>query len=144
MRLVKQLIFLMLCSGGTIAAEAQTGSVNGSQTEAVTRPPLPRGPFRISGGVMAGLLLTRVDPVYPPDLKAAGVQGTIELRAVIGKDGSVETLEAITPGPIPLRDAALAAVRQWKYRPYLLNGEPVQVDTVIHVRFQIESPPPGA
>jgi TonB family protein len=103
-------------------------------------PQSPDGAIRVSGGVMAGQLLNRIPPVYPPAAKAAGVQGTVVLVAEIGTDGSVQQLEAIS-GPDSLRKAALDAVRQWNYKPYLLNGRPVRVQTIVKVNFQLASEP---
>ena len=85
------------------------------------------GPVRISGGVMAGQILTKVAPVYPPDAKAAGISGAVVLHAVIDKDGTIGKLEVIS-GPQVLQSSALEAVRQWTYKPYLLNGEPTEVE----------------
>jgi len=80
---------------------------------------------------MAGLLKTKVYPVYPRDIDA---QGTVVLHAIIGKDGHVKTLEAISGAEI-LREAAIDAVKQWTYKIYLLNGEPSEVDTNIIINF---------
>ena len=91
---------------------------------------------RISGGVMAGNILSRVNPTYPKEARAAGVSGSVVLHAIIGKDGSIENLSVIS-GPDELRASAIDAVRQWTYRPYILNGEPVDVDTTITVNYQI-------
>ncbi len=91
---------------------------------------------RISGGVMAGNNLSKVPPVYPEDAKAAGVEGTVMLSARIGRDGHVKSL-AVVSGPQPLQSAAVDAVKQWVYRPYVLNGQPVDVSTVITVNFNL-------
>ena len=97
---------------------------------------------RVSGGVMAGQVLTKVAPVYPQDAKDAKVSGAVVLHALIGKDGTVHSLTAIS-GPELLRASALDAVRQWTYRPFLLNGNPVDVDTVITVNFSLSDEPPA-
>ena len=91
---------------------------------------------RISGGVMAGQILTKVAPVYPPDAKDAKVSGAVVLHAIIGKDGTVQNLTVIS-GPEMLRASALDSVRQWTYKPYILNGNPVDVDTVITVNYSL-------
>jgi TonB family protein len=88
-------------------------------------------------GVMAGQILSRVSPVYPADAKRAKVQGAVVLAAVIGKDGSITKLDAVS-GPKELQQSALDAVRQWKYKPYLLNGEPVEVETKITVTYSLQ------
>lgn len=79
-------------------------------------------------------LLHRVQPVYPPIAREARVQGTVELRAVISKSGTIENLVVVRGHPM-LAGAAIEAVRQWRYRPYLLNNEPVEVETNITVNF---------
>ncbi len=95
-------------------------------------PPPPTGAVRISGGVMAGQCIKRVRPEYPSDVV---IQGTVVLRAIIGTDGRVQQLSAIS-GPPMLQNSAVDAVRQWEYKPYLLNGEPVKVETTITVNFR--------
>jgi TonB family protein len=90
----------------------------------------------VPAGVMAGMLLQKTDPVYPPVAKAARIQGTVVLQAAISKSGSVEDLHVVT-GQALLQDAALSAVRTWRYRPYLVNGEPVKVQTTINVVFTL-------
>jgi TonB family protein len=91
-------------------------------------------PARISGGVMAGNIVSKTQPVYPADAKKAGIQGSVVLHAVIGKDGTVEDLTVIS-GPPELATSALDAVSKWVYKPYLLNGEPVEVETTITVNY---------
>jgi len=77
-----------------------------------------------------------VEPVYPPDAKAAGIQGSVVLDAVIGKDGSISSLKLVS-GPPELTKSAWEAVKQWTYKPYLLNGNPVAVETTITVNFAL-------
>ena len=101
----------------------------------------PRGPVRISGGVMAGYVANKVDPLYPPDAKTAHMEGAVVFSALIGKTGSVEDLQVMS-GPQVLASAARDAVKQWTYRPYLLNGQPVEVRTTITVNFHL-NPSPG-
>jgi len=96
----------------------------------------------ISAGVAAGLLLHKTAPLYPPIAKAARVSGTVVLEATISETGSVENLRVIS-GPAMLQEAALEAVRTWRYRPYLLNGRPVEVLTTVNVIFTL-SPEGGA
>ena len=86
-----------------------------------------------------GLLVNRVLPSYPPLARQARVQGTVVLHAVIGKDGTVQDLSVISGHPM-LIQAALDAVKQWRYKPYLLNGEPVPVQTTINVNFELNAP----
>lgn len=96
--------------------------------------PKDAGPVRVSSGVAAGSLLDRTTPAYPPIAKAAHVSGAVLLHAVISKAGTIESLQVLA-GPEMLRASALDAVRQWRYRPYLLNGEPTEVETTITVNF---------
>ncbi len=89
---------------------------------------------RVSGGVMAGNVISRVNPTYPPDAKAEGISGAVVMSAVIGTDGTIENLQVVS-GPEKLRSSALDAVRQWTYKPYVLNGVPVSVQTTITVNY---------
>ena len=88
----------------------------------------------ITAGISQGLLVTQVPPVYPPLAREARIQGTVGLQAIIGTDGAVESLELVSGHPM-LAPAAIEAVKQWKYRPYLLNGVPIEVRTTINVNF---------
>ncbi len=92
---------------------------------------------RVSGGVIAGNILTKTQPVYPEIAKANHISGTVVLRAIIGRDGHVYSLHVMSGGDVSLAIAAIAAVREWTYKPYLLNGEPVEVDTTITVNFNL-------
>lgn len=80
-------------------------------------------------------LINKVEPVYPHIAQLAGIAGSVKLHAIIGKDGTVQSLSLISGQPI-LAAAALEAVAQWRYRPYLLNGEPAEVETFITVNFR--------
>ena len=84
--------------------------------------------------MMEGSLLRRVDPIYPGPAKSVRVQGTVILAAVIGTDGSVQKLQVVSGHPM-LVQSAINAVSQWRYRPYVLNGSPIAVDTRITVNF---------
>ncbi len=105
-------------------------------------PPPPSGvaqmPKRvsISAGAAQGMLVSKASPVYPIDAKQAGVQGTVVLSAIIGTDGSINDLQIVS-GPDLLQQAAVDAVKQWRYRPYLLNGEPVEVRTTVNIIFTL-------
>lgn len=102
----------------------------------VTVRPRENRPVRVSTGVMNGMLLAPITPVYPAIAKAAGVQGEVVIDAVISKAGRVESLNVVI-GPEMLRSAALDAVAHARYAPYRLNGEPVDVQTRITVVFRI-------
>jgi len=91
---------------------------------------------RVSQGVSTGLLVYKVQPVYPPEARREGIQGQVVLQAVISKEGRIAGLKLIS-GPKELAPAAIGAVEQWRYKPYLLMGNPVEVDTEILVNFTL-------
>ena len=95
-----------------------------------------KGPVRVSSGVMSGLLIRKTIPSYPPIAKAMGIQGTVVLQATISKSGTIENLRVIS-GPAVLQQAAVDAVKSWRYSPYLLSQDPVEVETSINVIFTI-------
>lgn len=97
--------------------------------------PAPSGPVRISD-LSASALIYKVVPVYPVIAKATGVQGTVVLEAIISKQGTIESLRVVS-GPVLLQQAAVDAVSAWRYRPFLLNGEPVAVETTVNVVFNM-------
>jgi protein TonB len=100
-------------------------------------PPVEKShtrPTRMSEGVMAALLIRRVDPAYPAIAKAAHIDGVVHLHAIIGKDGTVRELEVVDGNGL-LAQAARAGVQNWRYQPTRLNGEPVEVETYITVNF---------
>jgi protein TonB len=102
-------------------------------------PPPPKAtPSRIrqGGAVTQASLINRVQPNYPPLARQTRISGTVRLHAIISKDGTVQQLEVLSGHPL-LVQAALDAVRQWRYRPTTLNGEPVEVDTTIDVIFSL-------
>lgn len=90
--------------------------------------------IRIGGGVLAPNITYKVAPVYPDQAKAAGIKGDVAVHIVIGTDGTIKDATVVSGDPI-LGQAALDAVRQWKYRPTLLNSKPVEVDSTVTVRF---------
>lgn len=120
----------------------QVGGVLGSilNSAHVSAAPKLEAPkrVRISQGVTQGMRIRYVEPVYPKIALAARIMGVVQLHAIIGKDGNIKELEAISGHPM-LIQPAMDAVRQWHYRPYLLNGEAVEVETNISVTFQITS-----
>jgi TonB family protein len=99
---------------------------------------------RISPDVIEGQILIKVTPVYPDIAKAAKEEGTVVLHAIIGRDGTMKSLNVLS-GPALLQGAALDAVRQWVYKPYILNGEPTEVETTINITFSLDksTPEPG-
>ncbi len=117
--------------GGIVSATANLAAVP------KFAPVVPQR-VRISQGVTRGLLLHRVEPPYPTLARQARIQGEVILSAVISATGEIENLELVSGHPM-LVPAAIAAVRQWRYKPYLLNGQPVEVETTITVIFQLSS-----
>ncbi len=111
------------------------GGIISSTPVAVPKVATPQR-IRVSQGVSQGLLIRKVNPTYPPLARQARIQGTVILRAVISKDGSIENLQLVSGHPM-LAPAAIEAVKQWRYKPYLLNGEPVEVDTEVQVNFTL-------
>jgi periplasmic protein TonB len=92
--------------------------------------------MHVSSGVMAGAVIAKNTPVYPLIAKSAGVEGVVVLLATISKYGTIENLR-VASGPALLQQAAIDAVKTWRYRPYLLNGEPVEVETTVNVVFSL-------
>jgi TonB family protein len=122
----------------TGSSAQSTRSAEGA-TEAARSEPDAARPRRVnvSSGVSAGLLVKKVAPIYPADARAAFIYGTVVLQVVISETGDVTDLELVN-GPIELAGSAVAAVRQWKYKPYLLNGQPVKCLTQIQVNYQLQ------
>jgi protein TonB len=115
------------------------GIVNAANNAAVPKfvPTVPQR-IRISQGVTKGLLIHRVEPSYPTLARAARVQGEVVLSAVIDANGQIQNLQLVSGHPM-LVPAALEAVKQWRYKPYLLNGTPVEVETTVTVIFSLSS-----
>ena len=97
--------------------------------------PEKRGPIHISSAQLS-VPIYRATPVYPAIAKASATQGTVVLQAVISKTGPSENLR-VGSGSAMLQQAALDAVKHWRYRPFLLNGEPIEVETTINVVFTL-------
>ena len=106
----------------------------GPSVEVAPPPPsAPAHPLRLSHWA-EGNLIYRVQPIYPPIARQARIQGTVELRAIVSQAGTIENLAVVSGHPMLVK-SALEAVRQWRYRPYLLNSEPIEVETDITVNF---------
>ena len=90
----------------------------------------------ISYGVAQDLLIQSAPPVYPPIAKAAGVSGMVELKIIISKTGTVDDVRVVS-GDAMLQQAAIDAVKQWRYQPYVLDGKPVEVETMVNVAFTL-------
>jgi len=124
---------------GGVAGGSMGGVIGGVIGGMGGAPPPPKPAqqrIRQGGSVQAALLVNKVQPVYPPLARQTRISGTVRLHALISKTGSVESLEVISGHPLLVR-AAMDAVQQWKYKPTLLNGEPVEVDTTIDVIFSL-------
>jgi TonB family protein len=113
------------------------GSNSGERLLPLPPKPKPEKPRPMSEGVMEAALLNKVQPQYPVAARSLHIAGTVRLRAIIGKDGKVRDVEVLSGNPI-LAQAALAAVREWRYRPTELNHEIVEVETEITVNFILQ------
>ena len=113
------------------------GGVIGGVVGGIPAPPKPvQSRIKVGGNVTAARIVNRTAPVYPPLARQTRISGTVRLHAIIAKDGTVQQLEVLSGHPL-LVQAALDAVRQWRYQPTLLNGEPVEVDTTVDVIFSL-------
>ena len=129
-----------VCVPGGIGPATNTNPIPGGfGTTATFVPPPPPKPVarppRISH-MMEGNLISKVQPIYPPLARQARIQGSVLLRAIISRSGTIKDLNVISGHPM-LVGAAIEAVRQWHYRPYVLNDEPVEVETQITVNFSL-------
>ena len=117
-------------------ANRRNGVMSGLGGEAsLIPPPSPvRNSRRPTSVMMQGNLIDRIEPVYPPIARAVRIQGTVILRAIISRGGAIENLQVVSGHPMLIK-AAMDAVKQWRYRPYVLNGQPVEVETQVTVNF---------
>lgn len=124
---------------GKAASGADGGLLRslGSSAPSLVKPAPPKGPLHVSSGVAAGQLLAPIQPVYPAIARAARIEGTVVVQAVISKEGRIEDLRVVS-GPPMLQGAAVEAIQRARYRPFMLNGEPVAVETTINVVFRME------
>lgn len=125
---------------GGVAGGQIGGVVGGVLSSMPQSAPAIAAPKRVnvSQGVAQGLLVHKVVPQYPPLARDAHIQGSVVLQAVIGKNGQIENVQVVS-GPAQLARAAVDAVKQWRYKPYFLNGQPVEVQTMINVNFSLGS-----
>jgi protein TonB len=119
--------------GGIISSGSSLAVVPGLSQPA---PAVQR--VRVSQGVIKGLLTYRVEPAYPPLAKQARIQGVVVMTALIDKGGNVQHLQVVSGHPL-LAPAAIEAVKQWRYKPFLLSGQPVEVETTVTVNFRVRS-----
>jgi TonB family protein len=138
---VRRVVVLAACAalalvtcGSALALGMHANAASGGSDSNAAKAPKQ---VTVSSEKMSHNLLNKVVPVYPPAAKKAKIQGKVELDAVIGTDGNVENLRVIS-GPQELQQSALDAVRQWTYKPYLLNGDPVEVETTISIIYNLE------
>jgi protein TonB len=124
----------------TAGVPGGTGDVlGGIGTGGAPPPPPPAAApnrIKVGGDVQSASLVKQVTPEYPGIAKSAHVAGTVTLHAIISKDGSIERLEYVS-GPPLLMASAMSAVKEWRYRPTMLNGQPVEVDTTVQVVFSL-------
>jgi len=125
---------------GTANPIAILGSSDPIGTSVVLGPPAGTSskPLQLSTGVSAGMLLAPIQPTYPQIARAAGVQGTVVIQAIISKTGQIESARVLSGSPM-LQGAALNALRAARYRPYLLNNQPTEVETTISIHFILGS-----
>ncbi len=114
--------------GGRTSAAVGTSEASGRDAASSAVP--------VSADAAAGQLMESSIPIYPPAAKAAGITGTVELQAIITKDGTVKNVRPVS-GPVELRQAAVNCARTWRYRPFLVNNEPTEVQTTINVVFSL-------
>ena len=112
------------------------GVIGGVPQPEATPPPEPSGPVRVGGKIKAPTKVSNVPPVYPEVAKQARVQGVVVLEATISPSGEVSNVRVVNGIPL-LNDAAMTAVRQWRYTPTLLNGVPVPVIMTVTVNFRL-------
>ena len=115
------------------------GTLPGIDTRRDTPPPPPvvKERLRVSESVIAARLIRRIEPSYPPFAVQIRREGRVELHAIIATDGSIQSLEVLSGDPFFI-PSALAAVREWRYQPTLLNGQPVEIDTHITVIYTLK------
>lgn len=127
-----------------IASDNSIGGPSGQGTNpfgrgepvTVVHPPAP-ATIHLPSRLVESTIIYKTIPQYPAIAKAARVEGTVELQAIISKMGTIENLRAVS-GPPMLQEAAISAVKTWRYRPYMLNGQPIEVETTVNVIFKLE------
>lgn len=117
------------------------GGTQGTSLLPFVAPPPVVKPIRVGGRVQAARILERATPVYPPEAIQENISGRVSLEAIISRDGAIKQL-TLKDGHPMLAPAAIEAVRQWRYKPTVLNGKTVEVQTVIEVIFNLIQPPP--
>jgi TonB family protein len=138
---VRRMAMMVACAalglatcGAALALGMHANAASGGESSSASKAPRQ---LTVPAAVMARNLLTKAMPVYPPAAKKAKIQGAVELSVVIGEDGNVKSIRVVS-GPNELQQSSLDAVRQWTYKPYLLNGDPVEVKTTVNVIYSLE------
>ena len=134
-------VVLLVGSLWGFAYQDQSASPSPTPTPSPTASPSPNGPpgpgtkrVRISSGVAEGLIRHKVDPVYPQKARENHITGDVLLKAVIDRQGDITNIELVRGDPI-LAESAIKAVKQWKYRPYILNGEAIEAETTVKIQY---------
>ncbi len=141
--LARRLLTIAACTALAVTTGAFALGLHVDAASAVAHSKqAPVKSVHLSPGVMAGNRISGVDPKYPVEAKKKHVQGTITLAALISKEGKIEHLTVIS-GPTLLRSSSLKAVRTWRYKPYILNGNPVTVKTEIHIVYSLGNGKPA-
>jgi protein TonB len=119
-----------------MTSAGESNALAGISAPSVAAPPPPAAPapVRVGGDVKPPRLVSTVLPIYPAMAKTAGIQGSVVIQTSVEKDGSIKDSKVVS-GPPMLRQAALDALRQWKYQPGTLNGEPVPVEITVTIQF---------
>jgi len=118
-----------------IAAAGNSSSLPNLMTGSKAPTPVLQD-LHVSQGVSRGLLVKEIPPVYPSSARQLRIEGAVELLATISKNGDISAVKVLSGEP-QLAHAAVEAVKQWKYKPYLLNGEPVEIQTQVTVKFKL-------
>jgi protein TonB len=126
---------ILFAATGLAVGQSQDQVPPAAQEDASTQPQLPKR-VRISQGVSTGLLIKKAPPNYPENAREQRIQGSVVLRAIISTEGAVTELTPVSGDPL-LTSSAIKAVKKWKYKPYLLNGQPVEVETTVQVNFTL-------
>jgi protein TonB len=146
MKSLQRFAFLLFCLTGLICAQERQQPTGANSLENSTpkgpddteAQPQPKPPLRVrvSQGVSQAMILKKVQPVYPEEARRNRIEGSVVMQAIIDENGNVIELKLVSGDP-QLASAALDAVRKWKYRPYLLNSKPVQLETLVTVNFEL-------
>jgi periplasmic protein TonB len=126
---------LVLCAGSGLSGQESQSTPPQEKHSAASQSQSPTR-VRISSGVAAGLLMVKSNPAYPEKARKDRIQGAVVLHAIIDKKGDVASLDVVSGDPV-LAKAAIKAVKKWKYLSYLINGQPVEIETIIQVNFTL-------